>query len=131
MIGYNKRLALCLVVVTVLLVVFCSAAELYVEKESDDILSEVAKLRSSVVLGDWEEADSGLERAAEHWQESRRVWLGLLSHREVWTIDEVMISLGAYLGERQEEDVRNQLALLEYYLARAKESDNLNWHNFF
>lgn len=130
-IGYNRRLALWLLLVTVLLVVFCRVAEGYIDSESGKMLADIAPLAENIEAGEWQTAAAGLERAAAHWQDFRRVWLGLLSHREVWNIDEALISLRVYVQEGKTEEALNRLDLLAYYLERSREGDDVNWHNFF
>lgn len=129
--GYNGRLTLGLLFAGVLLVVFCSVAEWYIENESSKMLADMQPLAQSLELQDWDGAVQNFAEVAEHWQKARGVWLGLLSHREVWTIDEALIGLGAFVEERKSEDAKERLALVEYYLERSRESDDLNWHNFF
>lgn len=131
MLGYNKRLGLWLAAVTLAVVAGCSTAEWYIEDESEKMLADVRPLAEYVAMADWEEAEQGLARVVEHWQGARRVWLGLLSHAEVWNIDEALISLSVFMEEGKTEDAKNQLALVEYYLERSRESDDINWHNFF
>lgn len=129
--GYNKRLGIWLAAVTLAVVIGCLAAEWYIEAESDKMLADLRPLAGYVAAADWENAEQGLGRAVEHWQGARRVWLGLLSHAEVWNIDEALISLSVFMDEQKSEDAKNQLSLVEYYLERSRESDDINWHNFF
>lgn len=129
--GYNKRLAAGLVLAGVLLVAFCLYAEGHIERESRLILDDVQLLAENVAAEDGEAAVAQLSAVQEHWQQARRVWLGLLSHREVWNIDEVMIRLGVALSEEKWEAAREELGLAEYYLERAYLSDEVNWSNFF
>lgn len=129
--GYNKRLAAGLVLAGVLLVAFCLGAEGYIARESRVMLDDVWPLAESVQAGDWQGAGARLDDLLWHWQGARRVWLGLLSHREVWNIDEVMLRLSVQVEEQQVEGAREQLALVQYYLERANLSDEVNWSNFF
>lgn len=129
--GYNKRLAAGLVLAGVLLVAFCLGAEGYIARESQVMLDEVWPLAESVQAGDWQGAGVRLGDLLGHWQGARRVWLGLLSHREVWNLDEVMLRLSVQVEEQQVEGAREELALVQYYLERANLSDEVNWSNFF
>lgn len=129
--SYNKRLAMWLLVVTLLVVGFSVGASWYIDSESASLLAELAYLPEQVQNQQWQAAEAALAESLEHWQNTRRIWLGLLTHQEVWNIDTAFISLDAFMAGQKQDDALNQLALLEYYLALAAEGDAVTWHNFF
>lgn len=129
--GYNKRLAVALVLAGTLLLGFCWGMEQYMERESRAMLADVLPLAQSVAAKDWATAEDELGKVLTHWQSMRRVWLGLLSHREVWNIDEALLGISVMVEEERHEEAREQLALVQYYLERAYLSDRVNWSNFF
>lgn len=129
--GYNWRLAAGLLLAGLLLVGFCWGLEMYMERESRAMLAEVLPLAESVEVQDWAQAEVRLGEVLAHWQRMRRVWLGLLSHREVWNIDEALLGIGVFVEEERRGEAREQLALVQYYLERAYLSDEVNWSNFF
>lgn len=129
--SYNVRLAIGLLIAGLLLVAFCRAGEWYVESACGRMLEDVLPLAASIENESWEVAGEQRDELVEHWRRVRRVLLGLLSHREVWNIDEVLIGMSAYLDGQQREDALERLALVEYYLERSVGAEEINWSNFF
>ena len=129
--SYNKRLALWLLGVTVLVVAFSVGAEVYIASESKSLLSELAILPEQVEGEEWGQAEAMLDASLDSWRQTRRIWLGLLSHQEVWNIDTAYISLNSFLAARNRDEVMNQISLLQYYLQRVAEDGRVVWHNFF
>lgn len=129
--SYNKRLAVWLLLVTLLTVGFCVAAEQYIDKGSKYLLAELTVLPEQIEDGEWAQAEAMLDESYGDWQNCRRIWLGLLSHQEVWNIDTAFISLSSFLKEEKRDDALNQLSLLAYYIERVKDSDTVTWRNFF
>lgn len=129
--GYNKRLAVALLLAGALLLGFCRGMEQYMERESRAMLADVLPLAQSVAAEDWDSAEDELGAVLAHWQRMRRVWLALLSHREVWNIDEALLGISVMVEEERRDEAREQLALVQYYLERAYLSDRVNWSNFF
>ena len=129
--GYNARLSLGLVVVSLLTLLFCWQASAYIEKTADNLTAYVSEVRGAVQADDWPAADDALRQSLTDWGQARPLWLGLLNHQDVINIDLAFHSLQAFEEEQRTDEVLNQLSLLDYYLNLVTESDKLNLSNLF
>ena len=129
--GYNRRLGLCLALVAALTLGFCWGAAWFVEAESRALGGEVAAAAEAAAAEDWPQALLRLAQAHSQWQDTRRIWLGLMNHQEVSNIDLAFDGAAVYLEQRVQADTLAQLRQLRYYLELAVESDRLCWHNLF
>ena len=129
--GYNARLSLGLIVITVLTLAFCWQTSVYIEKTADNLAVYLTEVRGAVQAEDWPAADRSLQQGLTGWQQARPFWLGLLNHQDVINIDLALHSLAAFAQEQRTDEVFNQLSLLDYYLELAVESDKVNLSNLF
>lgn len=130
-IAYNTRLAACLLLVTALTLGFCLLASAFVADTVEIMQQGLGQMEIAMQLEDWPEMQQALDRSQQNWQQARPYWLGLLNHQDVINIDLTLQSLQAYAQQQNQDEVLNQLALLDYYLNLAVESDRLNWSNLF
>ena len=129
--GYNARLSLALVAVSLLSLAFCWQTSVYIEKTADNLAVYVTEVRGAVQAEDWPTASQSLQQGINDWQQARPFWLGLLNHQDVINIDLTFHSLAAFEQEQRADEVLNQLSLLDYYLKLAVESDKVNLSNLF
>lgn len=129
--GYNARLSLALVAISLLTVLFCWQASSYIEKTANNMTVCAAQVRGAVQADDWEAAGFVLNLGLNEWRQARPYWLGLTNHQDVINIDLALHSLQAFAQKQRADEALNQLSLLDYYLNLVVESDKLNLSNLF
>ncbi len=129
--GYNMRLCCWLVLTAALTVGFCLGGALYVEGGASKLGGQVAQAVAAVEGEDWPRGELVIEQGAPQWEQTRRIWLGLMNHQDVYNIDLAFANAGVYAAETQKADTLAALSQLGYWLRTAVESDRLCWHNLF
>ncbi len=129
--GYNARLSLGLIVVTVLTLVFCWQTSVYIEKTADNLAVYLTEMRGAVQAEDWPAAAQYPHQGFCGWQPARPLWVGVLYNNDGRKIYLSLHSLAAFAQEQRSDEVFNQLSLLDYYLKLAVESDKVNLSNLF
>ncbi len=128
---YNRRLALYLLLATLLVLALCLWCRFYVQSAAAELEQGLAGLDSLILAADWTQAEQRLAAELALWQKKRAVWQGLMNHQDVMNVDLAFASLQAYLLRQQTEDTLNQLAIVRYYLAQTAANERLTWPNFF
>ena len=119
-------------IIILLLIVLLTAgfgSYYYLDQSSSNLLDLVQEIEKPLSQQDWQQAEKATEVFLEKWKKQKEIWLLIIDHQEIDSIEESISKVKAYIENKNKPLAQGELVSIKQLVQHVPIKEELNLKN--